>query len=125
MASTEAFTGIRAFLGQCQHSPTICSEVQNQETCTKVGNEWQDLPSRVIDTTADPLKIVEYSTMISSKPYAAFSYVWGGDQSYCLTVETLEHKTASLDLDRIPHSIHDAIRATRNLGIEYLWVDAM
>ncbi|KAK0716142.1 heterokaryon incompatibility protein-domain-containing protein [Lasiosphaeris hirsuta] len=61
----------------------------------------------------------------SVRPYAALSYVWGSKQEYVLTTAALAEMRTGLDLSRLPRTISDAIRAARQLGFDYLWVDAL
>jgi hypothetical protein len=56
----------------------------------------------------------------------ALSYCWGGDQKIKLeTRHILDGKPWHLPEDLLPQTILDAVVTTRNLGIEYLWIDAL
>jgi hypothetical protein len=79
------------------------------------------LPTRVVDVSDLKLHLScgERST------YAALSYCWGGVQSYVTTRATIECHTNHLKLEAMPATIRDAIRTTRDLGIRYLWIDAL
>jgi hypothetical protein len=57
--------------------------------------------------------------------YVALSYCWGGIQSYVTTLANIDSHTKRLDWESIPATIRDAIKTTRDLGIRYLWVDAL
>ncbi|RYP75517.1 hypothetical protein DL771_002402 [Monosporascus sp. 5C6A] len=59
------------------------------------------------------------------QPYAALSYVWGPKQEYVLTKASLIEMCVGLDPSRLPKTISDAIEVTRQLGFDYLWVDAL
>ncbi|KAF4552364.1 Hypothetical protein D9617_10g073450 [Elsinoe fawcettii] len=61
-------------------------------------------------------------------PYAALSYVWGGDQVHKTTTAKILHLRGPGSLETVlrhyPQVIKDAIDLTRRLGIRYLWVDS-
>ncbi|KAF4840937.1 hypothetical protein CGCSCA4_v009786 [Colletotrichum siamense] len=58
-------------------------------------------------------------------PYATLSYCWGGDQD----AKTLRSNFASyqdhIDFSTLPTTIQDAAIVTIQIGLSYLWVDAM
>ncbi|CAN9434162.1 unnamed protein product [Alternaria sp. RS040] len=56
-------------------------------------------------------------------PYAALSYCWGGDQLYKTVKSNV--KIVPRAIKDLPQTIHDAILVTRQLKLEYLWVDSM
>jgi hypothetical protein len=57
--------------------------------------------------------------------YAALSYCWGTTTFLTTTSSTLEKRKLGIPLDTLPQTIQDAITITRQLGIQYLWVDAL
>lgn len=57
--------------------------------------------------------------------YAALSYCWGGDQVHKTTSARLASGNMNLDWYAMPKTIQDAIEATAELGLEYLWVDSL
>ena len=82
------------------------------------------LPNRVIDCT-DPARPRLFTNEGTEKElYVALSYVWGEDQPHKTTSHNFEAYSKSLTLSSIPRTIQDAIAATHNLGIRFLWVDA-
>ncbi|CAN9167534.1 unnamed protein product [Alternaria alternata] len=56
-------------------------------------------------------------------PYAVLSYCWGGDQLSKTVKSNVE--IVSIAIKDLPQTIHDAILVTRQLKLEYLWVDSM
>ncbi|KAF2428840.1 HET-domain-containing protein, partial [Tothia fuscella] len=54
--------------------------------------------------------------------YAALSYCWGGPQPYMATQAVAEKP---IDFSGLGRTIQDAIVGTENLGLQYLWVDAI
>ncbi|KAK3365587.1 heterokaryon incompatibility protein-domain-containing protein [Lasiosphaeria ovina] len=117
-ASPKIISTARAFIDECRAGHAEC-EPRESPAC---------LPTRVLDVTGNrpeaevklhlphPQEIAEYVTL---------SYCWGGPQPLLLTLETLEEFQSGIDISRLPPTIRDAVVTTRNLGFQYLWVDAL
>lgn len=81
---------------------------------------------RLVDTRAE--RIQEFRDVdISSLSYTALSYVWGGPQKFTLERDKLVEmqKPKSLNSDKVPRTLWDAILFTRDLDIAFLWIDAL
>lgn len=57
--------------------------------------------------------------------YAALSYCWGGDQSFKTTTSNLDDYKVGIDEARLPQTIRDAIKVSRLLRLQYLWIDSL
>lgn len=57
--------------------------------------------------------------------YAALSYCWGRSNHFLLTADTLEDLKNGFHLSQLPQTLQDAVRVTREIGLRYLWVDAL
>ncbi|KAL5592689.1 hypothetical protein FOBRF1_013715 [Fusarium oxysporum] len=59
--------------------------------------------------------------------YAALSYCWGDiSQNYFRTTqETLARRLQGFNINDLPKTIQDAVKVTRALGLEYIWVDVL
>ncbi|KAI8665948.1 HET domain-containing protein [Fusarium keratoplasticum] len=94
-----------------------------------------DIPSRLLDVQAGAgrhIKLIKFDTlsdieqaMFCSSGFAALSYCWGGQQSFTLTRSQSQHLYDGFSPSELPKTIQDAIRVTRELGLRYLWVDAL
>ena len=56
--------------------------------------------------------------------YATLSYCWG-NANFCTTKENENSHKQQLPLQLIPGTLQDAINLTRNLQIQFLWIDAL
>ncbi|KAI1264419.1 heterokaryon incompatibility protein-domain-containing protein [Xylariaceae sp. FL1019] len=79
------------------------------------------LPTRVIDVEA--LRIVSLPGQVA--PYVTLSHCWGGRVSPLLRHENCDLFERSIPLGLLPPNFRDAITITRNLGVRYLWIDAL
>ena len=59
------------------------------------------------------------------EPYAALSYCWGGDQTFKTTLQTISQHKKDIKLGSLPQTLQDAIFVTEQLGLKYLWIDAL
>ena len=57
--------------------------------------------------------------------YAALSYCWGGTENLITTSGNIDEHSRGINLDRIPHTIRDALIFARLLQIDLLRVDAL
>lgn len=63
--------------------------------------------------------------------YTALSHCWGsnppsqGDPQYCTTDGNLNARLNGFCLSELPKTFQDAVRVTRELGIDYLWIDSL
>jgi hypothetical protein len=98
--------------------------IKNHELCRELGGT--PLPNRTIYLGAgnSSLKLIEHprSTFAS---YAALSYCWGTGSTLKTTRGTLSSREARISWNSLPPVFQDAIAATRKLGVEHLWIDAL
>jgi hypothetical protein len=92
---------------------------------------------RLVEPTFKPTRLVEISKdahtwnlRLSSNPmsvvsYTALSYCWGSQGFIKTTRATLTHWMTDLPWALLPKTIQDAIVVTHELGLCYLWVDAL
>ena len=85
------------------------------------------LPSRVIEVLSKDSRHVQLYLSASGEHgrYAALSYCWGIQQHYVTELDTLQHRINGIPTSSLPKTIQDAIHITRQLSIQYLWVDSL
>ncbi|KAF2802053.1 HET-domain-containing protein, partial [Mytilinidion resinicola] len=95
--------------------------------CRQYHNCGSDPPEQTF-----PIKLIDCSKNLiisadTSYKYAALSYVWGAqDETIPQTVDQDDTSNARQGPDELlnaPRTIEDAITATQNLNLRYLWVD--
>ena len=83
------------------------------------------LPARLVDLSNDQLRLIVTNETKPDGPYVSLSHCWGSDQHFKLTTATVDQMKAGFSRSLLPRTFNDAIRATRELGLNYLWIDAL
>ncbi|KAF2395487.1 HET-domain-containing protein [Trichodelitschia bisporula] len=105
----------------------------NEHQCDSVERSW---PTRVVFVGPPDSKLELWETkskesrLAGTGGYLALSHRWGGPtdddkKKFCTTSENYEcRKSGFLESD-LPKTFRDAVQVTRELGIQYLWIDAL
>lgn len=111
---------IQEWIQECQNAHPNCNT-----------DNSSILPSRLIDVGGKHspllphLVITEIGTSTIG-PYCALSYCWGQTTIGVKAVgANLSMQCLQIDAGACPKTLHDAMIITRNLGVQYLWIDAL
>jgi hypothetical protein len=91
----------------------------------------ENLPDRLSEVSLDPLteeKTRTYQTKEGTPKvlhYATLSHCWGGTQHLQSTMETLNNRKQSIPLSSMNQTFRDAVNVTRDLDLQYLWIDSL
>jgi len=86
----------------------------------------QGLHSAYLNQTATGMaRLVLSSNTAASEAYAALSHCWGKARGGHLSTGNLNQYMESLSLHTLPQTFQDAVRVCRDLGIRYIWIDAL
>lgn len=109
---------LRGWLRMCEHEHTS-PDITPQQL---LGSSTSDL--RVIDIASNCVRSVAMPC-----EYACLSYVWGKGSQTQLTAETRQILEAPGGLTAssitLTQTIKDALQVTRELGLRYIWIDAL
>lgn len=84
------------------------------------------LPTRVIDVGTKPGDApVLFVTEGRVDNYAALSHCWGGNIPCKLINSVLGEYQKRLPVEQLPQNFRDTIHLTRELGLRYVWIDAL
>lgn len=96
-------------------------------TCKhELPDQATSLPRRVLDLSKNDggdVRLVDGAGL--AEKYAALSHCWGGGCSLKTTLSTLKRHQKHISLDTLPILFQDAVYCARELGIDYLWIDAL
>lgn len=118
---------VRRWLHECT-TDKDCNQFRNSENFVPkrlldLGLAGDARPPVLIDTTeTSPIPTVGENTL----RYACLSYCWGSRSIPLRTTsQTLEKHKQGIPVDKIPQVFRDAVFVARQLGLRYLWIDAL
>jgi hypothetical protein len=87
------------------------------------------LPRRLVDLDADEFKgpklVLTASLKSNDIRYTVLSYCWGASRFLKTTKETVAAYHNEIPHSELPKTFLDAIFITRELGLRYIWIDAL
>jgi hypothetical protein len=104
----------KSWLNACSTGHTLCN-IRNTER----------FPTRLLDVKEDPVRLVLTNGWDIKPHYATLSHCWGTLNFLKLTQNSLESFMASIPAEELTRTFTDAISITRELGIDYLWIDSL
>ncbi|KAK2766948.1 hypothetical protein FQN54_006263 [Arachnomyces sp. PD_36] len=114
MDSRLAAQNARAWLKEC---------LTNHPRCSRKGKPL--LPKRVVRLASSEHPRVYEPSREHEADYLALSYVWGSGEHFKTTKDNMASHYSSIPWDRIPKTLSDAMRLTLELGVEFIWIDAL
>lgn len=100
--------------------------LQNHGACHRV-SEHAENPSRLLRIVCDATIFRLICTLQTTKyEYVALSHRWGNILQPVLTLNAnLEERMRGISIETLPATFRDAIRVTKSLGYEYIWIDSL
>ncbi|KAI1770039.1 HET-domain-containing protein [Hypoxylon cercidicola] len=118
----------------------------DHEECRRSASGGESLGSELIDPNSIPSRLlylvtkdsVLYAKLIgrdllseipkdtvSQQGFAILSYCWGGPQPVQLTHDSIGNLADGIPISHLPKSLRDAAWFTNEMGLKYLWIDAL
>ncbi|KAF4634273.1 hypothetical protein G7Y89_g3830 [Cudoniella acicularis] len=83
------------------------------------------LPTRLISLAGEQPQLVLTSEFPKRPQYATLSHSWGSSNTIKLTSLNLDSFMKAIPIEALPTTFKDAIKITRRLGIDFLWIDSL
>lgn len=115
---------IRHWLQDCEQNHPACAP----RHLTSLPKRLIDLlPGNDQDTHSKPrAKLVFSENILETFPrYTTLSYCWGGERSFKTTIATVDAFHQQIPTPELPRTFKEAFETTRQLGIRYIWIDAL
>lgn len=125
VAVASTTSSIRKFIDWERIKRMLQDCLLNHQACSVNDSKSPPRNFRLIDVQQRKLTYMDSHT-----PYVALSYLWGSNpsenflQAFQSNIAELERQD-SLNRERLPATIHDAMEACRRLDQRYLWVDRL
>jgi len=117
---------IRDWLDDCdaKHFKPVCKPPEDTKLTASASVR---LPTRLIHVGSEAGRIVNLREMQpgDTGDWIALSYRWGDSPPFSTTRQNLTRHIKGMALTTLPRTFQDAIKVTRALGKEYLWIDSI
>jgi hypothetical protein len=83
------------------------------------------MPSRLLHYTKEGLRVVCTADWTAKPRYAALSHCWGNTPFSKLLNDNFNTFAQSIEFEQLPQTFKDALKITRKVGLEYIWIDSL
>lgn len=116
--SEQSFEFLNSKYKQCRVNHSVCYKAAPHSS----------LPLRLLDVGSvehHTIRLVEQEHVPPLSAYVALSHCWGGFQPFMLTSSTnIALRTGVADT-QLPKTFQQAVAVTRQLQIQYIWIDSL
>jgi hypothetical protein len=123
---------ILASPGSATHTSILANWIHScNQSHTCYPRDLNFVPTRLLDVgNDDGLIRLSHEAYSHRSPvlYAALSHQWGSigqHRNFCTYTTNFEELKQNIDIKNLPKTYQDAIRITRSLGVQYLWIDSL
>lgn len=124
-ASSDSFETARSWINMCS-THVDCSRSRLSFQASYGSNVG---PARLLDVLAFGSSCEDARLIKAEKSfrYVALSYCWGHnpDLEHTTRKGSIARHTSRIEYHRLPRTLQDAIKITRELGFRYIWIDAL
>jgi hypothetical protein len=96
--------------------------------CMPLTGHGGDYPARLLEigTVSSPsLKLVDMSQTTLRRRYVTLSYCWGDGIPLILLSSNLSKFQKGIEESSLPKTLRDAVIVARELGVRFIWIDAL
>ncbi|RGP72642.1 heterokaryon incompatibility [Fusarium longipes] len=119
--SPDIFLLANEWIHKCLDKHPSCKEV--------TASEWY--PTRLLSIRSSEDKeesvvcLVETNTAAISEPYMTLSHSWGKGHMITLNKQSYQSLLRGMRVSSLPPTFRDACLIAKNVGVNYLWIDAL
>jgi len=126
-SSTQSESAIGFLLAKyhdCRENHIRCREGYVQYSLKETSNTVS-FPSKLLDVGTAEHSLIILRNFVHDKEYVCLSHCWGDKKPFTLNAETQSALYGGIHMTTLPKTFQDAIRVTRRLHIQYLWIDSL
>ncbi len=132
--SERSIAMMKLWLGDCIDGHEICRE------CWKADSSGH-VPARLLDVGlgdgTSGVRLIEIKEIVSISTreqtparlqqlrYTTLSHCWGNTSHFTTTKATLQQRKQGIPMDALNKTFADAVRLTRKMEVQYLWIDSL
>ncbi|KAF9880689.1 het domain-containing protein [Colletotrichum karsti] len=109
--SPETLSQLKAWIDACNHKHACFDDTASK------------LPTRVVQVKDNQVRVISRPGHLAR--YTTLSHRWGEHEHFVLTKTNTDTLSQDIPWDSIPKTYQDAIWVTRQLGIDYIWIDTL
>jgi hypothetical protein len=83
------------------------------------------MPTRLLHSSNEGLRVVCTAGWTTKPRYATLSHCWGNAPFTKLLKDNSNAFAQSIGFEQLPQTFKDALKITRKLGLDYLWIDSL
>jgi hypothetical protein len=115
--SPAGITKLKGWIQECDSTHTDCP--------THVTIPRNFVPTRLIMLDSSTNEHIRLVSLIKQVHYVALSYCWGSSEQSKTLKNNVEVRKGHIPVTELPRTLHDSIRMTQALGMQYLWIDSL
>ncbi|OAL47629.1 HET-domain-containing protein [Pyrenochaeta sp. DS3sAY3a] len=119
--SSEYFDLLKGIVHHCESSHSCRPRTSN--------GPGFELPTRLLNVRGRLPKIIETESLSDQEKehieYTALSHKWGKKPFLCSTRTNIQNHKQKIKPNKLPKTFVDAIKVTKGLGLDYLWIDSL
>ncbi|PVH97874.1 HET-domain-containing protein, partial [Periconia macrospinosa] len=108
---------VQKWLGTCTQYHAKCNEIAAKDRAT--------YPTRLVSIRGNKIRLVLTADWTVFPPYSTLSYSWGGASFLKLTSDNFKTFVSQIQYEDLPKTFQDAVQLSRDVGFEYIWIDAL
>jgi len=115
LSSDQCISLARQWMSECERDHALCRRWSSSIS----------LPTRVLDVGSERQSPRLVESLGRTGRYAALSHCWGKAQSLTTTTENFSDHIVAIQLDLLPKTFREAVLLSRQLDLQYIWIDSL
>lgn len=120
--SDEALKYARDWLTTCQNEHPDCCSVPKDD---RGSSELSQASIRILQICGEKLILKSLALCGEMPPYVALSHCWGSSPTLKTLSTNIEGFRIGIQVRDLPSTFKDAVKMTRILGFDYIWIDCL
>lgn len=98
---------------------------QDHKICLSLAEQPRWYPNRLLEIRVDSLRLIETESEAPTGLYVTPSHCWGKARMLTLKGDNLDGLRQSIPVSHLPKTFREAVKITKRLNINYIWIDSL